>query len=91
MFNVKNLKDLRDLEKDDVLGYLGLQTKHSGDWVAPALAAFGAGLVFGIGVGLMLAPKSGNELRSDLRTRLQSGNGGTVSNIGNSAGAEQRT
>lgn len=96
MFNLKTLKnfdprDLRELDRDDLLGYLGLQTRRSsGDWVAPTLAAFGAGVLVGVGVGLLMAPKPGNELRNDLRSKLQQGTG-TLGNLtGANTGVEQR-
>lgn len=94
MIGLKNLKnlDLHNLEKDDLLGYLGLQTRRSStDWVAPTLTAFGVGMLVGVGVGLLMAPKSGNELRSDLKNRLQSGQNAIGTHLGNSKPAEQRT
>jgi gas vesicle protein len=67
-----NLKDLKNLDKEDVLGLLGLETKSStGAWLAGALATFGVGVLVGAGIGLMLAPKPGRELREDLRDRLR--------------------
>ena len=71
MFNVNKLKNL---DKDELLEYLGLQTKRSpADWIVPTLGLFGVGILVGAGIGLMLAPKSGADLREDLRARLQSG------------------
>jgi hypothetical protein len=67
-----NLKDLRKLDKDDILDMLGLETKSStGAWLAGALGTFGVGLLVGAGIGLMLAPKPGRELREDIRERLR--------------------
>ena len=67
-----NLKDLRKLDKDDILDMLGLETKSStGAWLAGALGTFGVGLLVGAGIGLMLAPKTGRELREDIRERLR--------------------
>jgi gas vesicle protein len=67
-----NLKDLRNLDKEDVLGLLGLEQKSStGAWLAGALGTFGVGLLVGAGIGLMLAPKPGRELREDLRDKLR--------------------
>jgi YtxH-like protein len=68
-----SLKDLRNLDRDDLLETLGLQRRGNADWVVPAVTALGVGLLVGAGLGLLLAPKSGNELREDLRERLQSG------------------
>ena len=67
-----NLKDLRNLDKDEILGMLGLETKSStGAWLAGTLGTFGVGLLVGAGIALMLAPKPGRELREDLRERLR--------------------
>ena len=67
-----NLKELRNFDKDDILEMMGLQTKSStGAWVAGTLATFGIGLLVGAGVGMLLAPKAGRELRDDLRDRLR--------------------
>lgn len=73
MFGISDLKDLKKLEKDDLLNLIGLETrKDTTDLLLPALGAFTVGVLLGVGVGLMLAPKPGNELRNDLRNRLQS-------------------
>jgi hypothetical protein len=67
-----NLRDLKRLDRDDLLDMIGLQRSSSTDWVAPALTALGVGLLVGAGLGLLLAPKTGAELRGDLRERLRS-------------------
>ena len=67
-----SLKDLKKLDRDDLLDLVGLQRASSNDWVAPALTALGVGLLVGVGVGLLLAPKPGAELRNDLRDKLRS-------------------
>lgn len=73
MFGISDLKDLKKLDKDDLLNLIGLETrKDTTDYLLPALGAFTVGVLLGVGVGLMLAPKPGNELRNDLRNRLQS-------------------
>jgi gas vesicle protein len=67
-----NLKDLKNLDKDEILGMLGLETKQStSGWVAGTLTTFGIGMLVGAGVALMLAPKAGRELRGDIRERLR--------------------
>jgi gas vesicle protein len=67
-----NLKDLKNLDKDEILSMLGLETKPStGSWIAGTLGTFGIGLLVGAGIALMLAPKPGRELRGDIRDRLR--------------------
>jgi len=67
-----NLKDLKNLDKDEILGMLGLETKPSTTrWLAGTLSTFGIGMLVGAGVALMLAPKPGRELRGDIRERLR--------------------
>ena len=66
------LKELRNLDKDDILEMVGLQSKTStGAWLAGALGTFGVGLLVGAGLGLLLAPKPGRELRDDLRDKFR--------------------
>lgn len=64
-----NLKSLRDLNTDDVLSSVGLQTKSSP--VPGMVGMFGLGMLVGAGIALLLAPKPGSELRDDLRARLR--------------------
>lgn len=68
--NLKDLKDLRKLDADDLLEYVGLQKKSSTDWIVPAISALGVGLIVGAGLGLLFAPKEGSQLRQGLRERL---------------------
>ena len=66
------LKELRNMDKDDVLELLGLETKPStGSWLAGSLGTFGVGLLVGAGIALLLAPKPGRELRDDLREKFR--------------------
>jgi hypothetical protein len=65
------LNDLKNLSKDDVLAALGLQTRDSTlGTVFGSLGLIGIGMLIGAGAALMMAPKSGRELREDLSTRL---------------------
>ena len=67
-----NFKDLRHIDKDEILGLLGLETKTStGAAVAGTLGTFGIGLLVGAGIALLLAPKPGRQLREDLREKLR--------------------
>jgi len=78
------IRDLTDMDKDDILGALGLQTRTTTTgWLFGTLGLFGLGMVVGAGVALMLAPKPGSELRRDLEGRLKTvreriGNGQTL-------------
>jgi hypothetical protein len=72
MMKMKDLRKLKGMKKDDILGMLGLETRRStGGWIAGALGTFGVGMLVGAGVALLLAPKTGRELRTDLRDRLR--------------------
>ncbi len=64
------IKELKNLDKDDILGALGLQTKSNAiDSVIPALGLFGAGLLIGTALGMLVAPKTGRTLRKQLGKR----------------------
>lgn len=78
MFSASDLKDLKKelsrMDKDDVLELIGLETrKGATDYLLPAIGAFSVGLLLGTGLGLLIAPKPGAQLRDDLRSRLQEG------------------
>jgi len=67
-----NFKDLRNMDKDDLLGLIGLESKPStGSYLAGTLGTFGLGLLVGAGIALLLAPKPGAELREDIRDKLR--------------------
>lgn len=76
MMDLKDIrKQLSNLEKDDILKVFGVEERRSPmDVVLPALGLFGVGLLVGAGIGLMLAPKSGRELRDDLAKGIGKGN-----------------
>lgn len=70
-------KNLPDVDKDDLLEMIGLESRRSStERMVPSLALFGAGILLGVGLGLMLAPKPGRELREDLKDRLAKGHNG---------------
>jgi len=56
-----------EFSKRDILNALGLETESS-FWTA-ALAGFGVGCLVGAAVAVMVTPKSGRELRTDLVDR----------------------
>ena len=67
------------LDRDELLSKLGLEVKPTtGQALLSALAPFGLGLLVGAGVALLLAPKSGRELRQDLAERLGGDGGATA-------------
>jgi hypothetical protein len=69
-----SLNEMKKMDKDDLLELIGLETrKGPTDWLLPTLSAFSVGLLVGAGLGLLMAPKPGRELRSDLRNRLPLG------------------
>jgi len=77
------LKELRNLDKDDILEMLGLESKRSTSaWVAGTLGTFGVGLLVGAGIALMLAPKAGRELREDIRDKLRRAPGDIDESLG---------
>lgn len=66
------MENLKSFDKNELLGLLGLQVKpNSVEYMLPALAVFGAGLVVGASLGLLFAPKTGRETRDELGRRLQ--------------------
>ena len=80
------LHDLKDMDKDDFLGMIGLQTKRSltGELLG-ALGTFGIGMLVGAGVALLLAPKPGRDFRQDIRAKTQRGKVDAEGKSGNGA------
>lgn len=65
-------KSFRDLDRERVLELIGLERRrNAAERVLPVIALFGAGILLGVGVGIMVAPKPGRELRQDLKGRFQ--------------------
>lgn len=67
------LESLRDVNKHDVLGALGLAVRpsESEKWTT-GIMWLGAGLMAGAALALVFAPKSGRDMRDDLGSRLRS-------------------
>jgi YtxH-like protein len=55
------------MNKEDILEALGIEAENN--WLLHGLAGFGIGCVVGAAAAMLLAPKSGAELREDLRER----------------------
>jgi len=57
---------------DDLIRAIGLHTRNGGttSHMIPGLALFGAGILVGAGLALLLAPTTGEELREDLSERV---------------------
>jgi hypothetical protein len=86
------LQDIKDFDKEDFLGLLGLEAKHSfTNRLLGTLGTFGIGLLVGAGVALLLAPRPGSELRHDLRVKLHRDGKGTVANGTDSPHANEAT
>jgi len=63
---------MRVLDGDELLAKLGLERRSSpSDMLVEALIPFGVGMLVGAGIALLLAPKSGRELRAGLRARMR--------------------
>lgn len=59
--------------RKEILSALGLEVRRRPtDYLIPAAGILGAGLVIGIGMGMILAPKSGRHLREDIGSRFNS-------------------
>jgi hypothetical protein len=78
------LNELRDATKEQILERLGLTAKPDFfDYLLPAAGIFAAGILLGAGLGLMMAPKPGAELREDLAARYADAVRSLRSQLGN--------
>jgi YtxH-like protein len=90
------ISDISNLSKEDILAALGLESKATTtERVLGSIGIFGVGLLVGAGVALLLAPKSGEDLREDLGQRIrnlrQEETGGYPSSSSKSVNDEVRT
>jgi hypothetical protein len=62
-------KTLARLDRDDVLARMGLEQRNPvGDWFG-GLGLFALGMLVGAGMGLLFAPRRGDEVRSMMSER----------------------
>ncbi|WP_248346273.1 YtxH domain-containing protein [Anaeromyxobacter paludicola] len=62
----KSLKKLRNMDRDDVLDMMGLErSTPTGDFFT-GLGLFAVGMLVGAGLGLLFAPKRGEEIRAQM-------------------------
>ena len=65
-------KSVRNLDKDRVLDMIGLEPRRSAaQRILPFFALFGVGALLGVGIGVLVAPRAGRELRADLKDKLE--------------------
>ena len=73
--------EVRNFSPDDILHALGLEKKRSAtEKMLPMIGIFGAGLLVGAGIAMLLTPKSGREIREAI--------GGTVTRYTSREGTE---
>jgi hypothetical protein len=66
------LASVKDLDRGDILDYVGLQERPSAwNTALSTIGIFVLGGLVGAGLGLAFAPKSGEELRSDIGERVR--------------------
>lgn len=62
---------LKNINGDQILEALGLERRTAGAAaIVPALGVFGVGLLIGAAIGMVFAPKTGGELRSEVANRF---------------------
>lgn len=67
-------KGFQDLDRERVLEMIGMERRRStAERVVPVFALLGAGVLLGVGVGMMFAPRTGRQLRNDLKDKLERG------------------
>jgi len=66
-----NIKDIKNLDKDQILELLGLEERSTTSSILWSLALVGVGAIAGAGVALLLAPQSGRELRDTVTRKFK--------------------
>lgn len=68
------LKDITQLNKEKVLGMVGLQIAASATAkILGAAALVGLGVLVGASAAMLWTPKTGKQLRQDIRRRFRNG------------------
>ena len=66
-------QSLRDFDRERVMDLIGMERRRTtAERAVPIIAFFGVGILVGVGIGLMTAPRSGSELRGELKDKFQS-------------------
>lgn len=67
----RSVSSTYDTGVDALLDRMGLEQRRSTmEVLLPALGIFGAGIAVGAALGVLFAPKRGDELRNDIRHRI---------------------
>ncbi len=91
METIMKLKELKEIDKDDLLRFVGLQSKRTAaDWILPTIGLFALGALVGAGVVLMVAPKSGRNLREDLEHRARGATEGIADSFSRTGPSNER-
>ena len=71
------------MNRNDILEQLGLAASKPSlsDTLLPALGFMGAGFLIGAGVGVLFAPRRGEDLRRDLGDKLKEGVEGVSASV----------
>ena len=68
----KGARNLRAYDREDLLAAIGLEPKRStSEVMMPAIGFFAVGILAGVGLGMLFAPKPGYELREDLSEQMK--------------------
>jgi len=64
--------NIQKYDRNDILAAIGLEPKRTTTQVVlPAVGFFAVGILAGVGLGLLFAPKPGYELREDLSEQMK--------------------
>jgi hypothetical protein len=64
-------KKIRNMDRDNFLASIGLERRNVAADVAGAFGFVLLGCAIGVGLGILLAPKPGSEIREDLNRRIK--------------------